>query len=118
MQTPRYQEDDANLLNSRGSSNGLDSLTSAFRQVVADGEELLRTTANYSAEGLAAARDRFQTNLDTAKAKMLQTQGAMRDRAGQAASAAEDYTSANPWKALAIAGSLGVIIGLLMTRSK
>lgn len=96
--------------------SGMDALTTAFRKVVADGEELLKATANYSAEGLAVARDKFQSNLQEAKVKMKETQIAIKDKASYAATATQEYVRENPWKAVAIVGSIGMLAGLLMSR--
>jgi ElaB/YqjD/DUF883 family membrane-anchored ribosome-binding protein len=95
-----------------------DSSPSALRKLVAYGEDLLRKTAGYSAEGLAATRDKFQSSLDELKARLGDVQVAVKDKALYATEATEDYASANPWKALAIAGSIGVVIGYLMGRRR
>ena len=97
-----------------GQSDGAQALNAALRKVLADGEELLRATANYSAEGWAVARDKFQSNLQDAKAKLSEAQSSMKDKASSAANATQEYTQENPWTALAIVGSVGMVIGLLM----
>ncbi|MBA2690703.1 MAG: DUF883 domain-containing protein [Burkholderiales bacterium] len=97
-------------------TRGIDALTSAFRKVVADGEELLKATASYSAEGLAVARDRFQSNLQEAKVKMKETQVVVKDKATYAANATQEYVRENPWKAVAIVGTVGMVLGLLMSQ--
>lgn len=92
------------------------SLASGFKAVVADAEELLTATANYSGEGFAAAREKFRERLDAAKGTLAQTQSAVSDKAEQAAAVTEKYVSENPWKSIAMVGSVGIILGMLLHR--
>lgn len=92
------------------------SLATGFQDVVTNAEELLKATANYSAEGFASAREQFQKKLETAKVTLADARLAANDKAEQAAAVTEKYVTDNPWKALAITGSLGVILGMLLSR--
>jgi ElaB/YqjD/DUF883 family membrane-anchored ribosome-binding protein len=104
----------------RDSSSGReeDSISSAFSRVIADGEELLRATASFSAEGLSVIRARLQTNLDQAKVVLADARSILREKTHHAAVATEEYVITNPWKAIAIAGSVGLIVGLLLRRHR
>jgi ElaB/YqjD/DUF883 family membrane-anchored ribosome-binding protein len=90
-----------------------DDLTNSFRAVVENAEQLLRATANYSAEGFSDVRARFQDQLTEAKAQLANAQAVVTDRAKQAADVTEQYVHENPWKSLAIAVSVGAVVGLL-----
>jgi ElaB/YqjD/DUF883 family membrane-anchored ribosome-binding protein len=92
------------------------SLASGFKAVVADAEELLSATASYSGEGFIAAREKFKARLDAAKGTLAQTQAAVSDKAEQAAAVTEKYVSENPWKSIAMVGSVGIILGMLLHR--
>jgi ElaB/YqjD/DUF883 family membrane-anchored ribosome-binding protein len=94
----------------------IESLATSFKDVVSDAEELLMATANLSGEGLSAAREKFKEKLESAKGKLADAQSAAREKAEQAAAVTEKYVAENPWKALAIVGSVGVIIGMLVHR--
>lgn len=91
-----------------------DALRAGVQAVVRDAEELLRTTANYSAEGFVAARARFQDSLAKAKLQLADRQQRMSESAQHAAELTQRYVSENPWKALAIIGSVGMVLGMLM----
>lgn len=93
-----------------------ESLLAGFNAVIRDAEDLLKATANYSAEGFAAARSKFQDSLSLAKLKLADTQARVSDSAHHAADATQKYVVNNPWKSLAIVGSVGLIIGMLMKR--
>jgi ElaB/YqjD/DUF883 family membrane-anchored ribosome-binding protein len=53
---------------------------------------------------------------DQAKASLWETESAIRDKAAQATAATEKYVGDNPWKSLVIAGSIGLLLGLLFRR--
>ena len=94
----------------------VESLATGFKAVVADAEELLKATANYSGEGFVVAREKFREKLETAKGTLADAQSIVSDKAGHAAAVTEKYVAENPWKAVAIVGSIGVIVGMLVSR--
>jgi ElaB/YqjD/DUF883 family membrane-anchored ribosome-binding protein len=91
---------------------------SAVGKIVTEGEELLRKTANISAEGLAAARDKFQTGLEEMKAQLSEARSVLKDKATAVTEATEDYVDANPWKSLAVAASVGALVGYVIGRRR
>jgi ElaB/YqjD/DUF883 family membrane-anchored ribosome-binding protein len=100
----------------QGVDSTIESLATSFKDVVADAEELLMATANLSGEGFSAAREKFREKLEAAKGKLTDAQSVAGEKAEQAAAVTEKYVTENPWKALAIVGSVGVIIGMLVHR--
>lgn len=109
--------------NSRGFSSSKQNFSSNFRNLVSDAEELLRTTSNYSGEGFAAARTKFEERLRKLKQEMPDTDtymNMMKTRYRQAAATTDRYVRDNPWQtigAMAAAGiSLGLLIGFLFGR--
>ena len=99
-----------------GVDNTIESLATSFKSVVADAEELLTATANLSGDGFNVAREKFREKLEAAKGKLADAQTVASEKAEQAAAVTEKYVTENPWKALAIVGSVGVIIGMLVHR--
>lgn len=53
-----------------------------------------------------------QTALDNAKDGVARAEQVLQEKSGQATAAIGDH----PWKALAIAGSIGIVVGLLLNR--
>jgi ElaB/YqjD/DUF883 family membrane-anchored ribosome-binding protein len=100
----------------QGADSTIESLATSFKDVVADAEELLMATANLSGEGFSAAREKFREKLDAAKGKLADAQSIAGEKAEHAAAVTEKYVTENPWKALAIVGSVGMIIGMLVHR--
>jgi ElaB/YqjD/DUF883 family membrane-anchored ribosome-binding protein len=93
-----------------------DKLVADFRLVVADAEELLRLTANQAGDKASELRSRVQDHLAGAKQKLAEAEASMRDHAGAAARATDDYVRDNPWTAVGIAAGVGVVIGMLIGR--
>ncbi|MEO7726085.1 MAG: YqjD family protein [Burkholderiales bacterium] len=93
-----------------------DKLFQNFRTVVADAEELLRATASQAGEKVAAARERIQDSLHTAKVKLAEAEDVIVQRSKQAARVTDDYVHENPWQAVGAAAGVGLVVGLLIGR--
>lgn len=102
--------DDANSLVTK------DKLVSDLKLVVADAEELLRLTANQAGDRAAELRSRVQDHLVSAKQKLADADLALRDKAKDVARATDDYVRDNPWRAVGIAGGIGLVVGMLISR--
>ena len=93
-----------------------EKLMSDLRTVIADAEEVLRVTADQATAGAAELRVRMQERLAQARVRLQDLQDAAVARAKAAGHAADDYVHEHPWKAIAAAAGVGVIIGLLIGR--
>lgn len=102
----------------QGSSDTVtrEKLAEDLRVVVADAEELLRATAGQAGEKVNAARERIQESLRAARERLATAEAALVERTRQAARATDEYVHENPWKAIGIAASVGVIVGMLIAR--
>ena len=87
-----------------------------LRAVVADGEELLKATADQTGARIATARSKAEESLKAAKARLNEQDAAVMARARAAAKATEDYVRANPWQAVGIAALAGLVLGILARR--
>jgi ElaB/YqjD/DUF883 family membrane-anchored ribosome-binding protein len=93
-----------------------DKLLADLRLVVADAEELLRTTAGQAGEGAAELRAKVQASLARAREGLADAQDAALAKAKAAGRAADDYVHENPWRSVGIAAGVGVVVGLLIGR--
>lgn len=93
-----------------------EKLVQDFRLVIADAEELLRATASQAGEKVAAARERIQDRLHTAKIKLAEAEEAVLIRTREAARVTDEFVHDKPWYAVGIAAGVGLIIGLLIGR--
>jgi ElaB/YqjD/DUF883 family membrane-anchored ribosome-binding protein len=93
-----------------------DSLAEELRKVVSEAEALLGAMGADSDGALQSLRDRVYDSIDAAKARLADLQE-QADRAGQrAAAVAESWMRENPWTAVAIGASAGLIIGMMLAR--
>lgn len=93
-----------------------EKLGADLRIVIADAEELLRATAGQMGEKAVVARERIQESLRIAKDKLARAEEAMVDKTKAAARATDDYVHDHPWGAVGIAGAVGLVIGMLISR--
>jgi len=93
-----------------------DQLASDFGALVSDAEELLKSTAKYSGEGLNSARVKFRDNLDQFKGRLAGAQDAALNRWNRTAEATNGYVHENPWKIVSAAAAVGVLLGFLLRR--
>lgn len=100
------------------SEAGKEELIRDFRAVVVDAEELLSTTAGQAEEKVTAARERIQEHLVTAKARLNEAEHAMIEKSKRAAKVTDEYVHDNPWTAVGVGASIGVIIGMLIGRGR
>ena len=95
-----------------------EKLMQDLRGVMADAEELLRATVGQTGEKVSAVRERIQENLAATKERLAATENAVLDSAVQAGKAADEYVHENPWNAVGIAAGVGLVLGMLISRSR
>ena len=95
-----------------------EKLMQDMRAVVTDAEELLRATAGQAGDKVAAARERIQANLATAKERLAEAEHAVLEKTKQAAKATDEYVHENPWKAIGVAAGVGLVVGMLISRGR
>ncbi len=93
-----------------------DKLMNDLRVVVADAEELLRMTADEAGDAAVDIRNRIQTRMIQAKADLLVLQDAAIAKVKAAGDATDEFVHENPWKSMGIAGAVGLLLGLLISR--
>lgn len=93
-----------------------EKLVADLKVLIADSEELLRASAGQAGEKIAAARERVQASLATAKVKMADAERAVVEQTRKAAKVTDEFVHDNPWKAVGIAAAAGVVLGLLINR--
>jgi ElaB/YqjD/DUF883 family membrane-anchored ribosome-binding protein len=93
-----------------------DKLLADLKVVVADADELLRTTAGHAGEGVAEMRAKVQASLASAREGLAQAQEAALAHARAAGRAADDYVHENPWRSIGLAAACGLVVGMLIGR--
>jgi len=96
--------------------NLADAVIADFNEVVADAEALLKATADQGDSKLAEVRAKAEKSLKAVKTRMEETQATLLARTKAAAKASDEYVHENPWKAIGVSASIGLMIGLLIGR--
>ena len=89
-----------------------EKLLQDLREVVRDGEELLKAGASELGERGSAAREKLAAALEVAR----ETQRRLQERAIQGAKATDQLIRANPYQAVGIAFGVGLLVGVLAGR--
>jgi ElaB/YqjD/DUF883 family membrane-anchored ribosome-binding protein len=87
-----------------------------IKTVMNDGEDLLKAAREVSSEGFAAARVKFEEQIEGAKTKLAGASEAIAGTARRTAAAADGYVHGSPWTAIGIAAAAGLVIGFLAAR--
>lgn len=90
-----------------------EKLVKDIKAVVADAEEILRDTAGKTGKEVAELHASMTNRLAAAKAKLVEVEEVMLDKAKQAAKVTDEYVHENPWQSAVIAGGVGFLIGYL-----
>jgi ElaB/YqjD/DUF883 family membrane-anchored ribosome-binding protein len=85
-----------------------------LKTLVADAEDLLKATASQAGEKIAVARQKIEQSLVEGKKALADAETTLVKKSKECAEIADDYVRENPWNAVGIAASAGLVIGLLM----
>ena len=91
-----------------------DQVVSDFKSLLSEGEALFKNATAGGDHALAVARDKFKQQLDVAKARYCELQDATVKQAKIAATATDEYVHVNPWTSIAVAGGVGLLVGLMV----
>jgi ElaB/YqjD/DUF883 family membrane-anchored ribosome-binding protein len=91
-----------------------DKLLRDLRQVVQDGEEVLRAGAGELGEKSAAARAKLASALASAKETAIKLQ----EKTVAGAKATDKVIREHPYQSIGIAFGVGIVVGLLVNRNK
>lgn len=87
-------------------------LAEDIKTLVKDAEALLRASAENAEDLTGEARERAEQSLHTLRSQLGDIE---RDLKGRA-EVLDDYVRDNPWTAVAIAGGIALVVGLVLGR--
>ncbi len=91
-------------------------LVNDLQRVIIDAEELLHATAGQTEAKVVELRERIRSNLMDARHKLGDIEDAVKFKTKQAARATDDYVHEHPWLAIGTAVSVGLVVGMLISR--
>ncbi len=75
---------------------------------------MLKATASQAGEKIAVARQKIEQSLVEGKKALADAETTLVKKSKECAEIADDYVRENPWNAVGIAASVGLVIGLLI----
>jgi ElaB/YqjD/DUF883 family membrane-anchored ribosome-binding protein len=101
-------------------SDGVNDIKSAasseIKNLIADVEDLMARIADLKDADVVRVRSKVQQAVDATKQSLADGTDALRQRAQDVASTADDYVRQSPWQAVGIAALVGAVVGILATR--
>jgi ElaB/YqjD/DUF883 family membrane-anchored ribosome-binding protein len=93
-----------------------EKLVRDLQRVISDAEELLHATAGQTEGKVVELRERIRGNLMDARHKLGDIEDAVKGKTKEVARATDDYVHEHPWLAIGTAASVGLVLGLLISR--
>ena len=92
-----------------------DQLMNDLKSVISDAEGWLRNSS-LTGDDLRAAKEKFERTLSSAKDNVIYYQGAVVEKTKEAAKATDEYVHENPWRSVAIGATIGLLLGVAISR--
>jgi ElaB/YqjD/DUF883 family membrane-anchored ribosome-binding protein len=101
---------------SDGVSNVKATASGEIKNLLADVEDLMARIADLKDADVVRVRTKVQRAVNATKQSLADGADAIRQRAQNVASTADDYVRESPWQAIGIAALVGAVVGILATR--
>jgi ElaB/YqjD/DUF883 family membrane-anchored ribosome-binding protein len=93
-----------------------DQLMADLKTVIHDAEQWLRAGGHLSGDELKAAKAKFERTLVNAKDDLIKLEQSVVEKTKYAYKATDEYVHENPWKAITIGATVGVLVGAIIAR--
>ena len=87
-----------------------------MKTLVQDAQELFREATSTTGMKAEELRNKGMALLESAMSKAQDVQAAAVETGKEIATSADDYVHDNPWRAVAVSATVGVLVGLLIAR--
>lgn len=94
----------------------MNALRADLQLVIRDAEEVLRATADEAGDDIKDLRSRMQANVLRAKSSLAQLSRAGVEKVRYIGQQTDGYVHENPWKSIAAGASIGMLLGVLLSR--
>lgn len=93
-----------------------EKLISSVKLSLNDAEALLREAASATGERAAELREQALSSLKQTREALYDAQDEVLAQGRRAARATDEYVHDNPWQAIGMAGVVGLLLGVLLSR--
>jgi ElaB/YqjD/DUF883 family membrane-anchored ribosome-binding protein len=91
-----------------------ENLTSDFKALMGDVEELLKSTSSQAGETIADLRQRLGKKLEEGKKALSEQERFFSQKAEEGRASVQAYLREKPWITVAIAAGIGLVLGSLL----
>ena len=103
-------------MNAQATTADTDASNADVDKTISSAEDMLAQAANATGEKAAELRGRALEQLKALRGRLLDAQHTALEKSKAAAHATDDYVHDHPWRSILAAASLGVVVGLLISR--
>lgn len=93
-----------------------EKLEQDLRAVIDDAQALLSDARTQTEAHAATARESIRRQVQALKARALESRAALESQAKEAFQATNRYVHQNPWQAMGVAATVGLMVGFLVGR--
>ncbi len=93
-----------------------EQLSTDVQKAIRSAEDMFHQAASAGGDKATELRERAMEQLRVLREKLHDAQDTVVEKSKAAARATDDYVHDNPWKSIATAGAIGVVVGLLLNR--
>lgn len=99
-------------------ASNIKTVRNDFWSLLRDLQDLFREATSATSDKADIMRERSADLLDNAKTRAHDMQSVAYEAGKDIALSADDYVRMNPWKAVAASAGVGLLIGMLIVRSR
>lgn len=92
------------------------AVSEEFHNFLSDVEDLVKDTTSLTGDDLARAKEKLGARLASAKESLAEAGGVVADHARKTAKATDTYVHEQPWKAIGIGATVGLLLGFALAR--
>lgn len=103
-------------MNTAPTASLADQVEADVRKAISGAEDMLTQAANATGDKAAELRAKALHQLQALRERMNDAQATALRQGKAAARATDNYVHENPWRSIVAAASIGVVVGLLISR--
>lgn len=92
-------------------------LMNDMKAVIGEAETWLKTSGAKAGNEVGAVKQKFEQTLQSAKSDLSRLEASALAKSKEAAQATDAYVHENPWKSVTIGATVGLLLGLAISRN-
>jgi ElaB/YqjD/DUF883 family membrane-anchored ribosome-binding protein len=92
-------------------------LMNDMKTVIGEAETWLKTSGEQTGAEIGAVKQKFEQTLQSAKSDLSRLEASVLAKSKEAAQATDAYVQENPWKSVTIGATVGLLLGLAISRN-